>query len=847
MGIATRAVPGPSTSPTGLTAEEVRERVVQGLTNDSPPCAARSTGQILRANVLTPFNFLLGALALAVIVSGSWRDALFGLVLVSNSLIGVVQEMRAKRTLNRLAVLNAPRARVLRDGALVEVPTAEVVLDDILEVRSGDQIVADGVLRDVNGLEVDESLLTGESDHVAKRPGDTILSGSFVMAGSGRGQVTGVGDASYASRVTQEARRYATTSSELMDGINRILRYVTVAVVVIGPVLFISQRRSTETWQQAVQGAAAGLVGIVPEGLVLLTSVAFFAAALTLARRRVLVQELRAVEGLARTDLLCVDKTGTLTEGDITLDRVEELTSDARVVEHALAALAGQVEANATLLAVRRAYPVPPEWRATAAVPFSSERKWSAASFSGHGTWVLGAPEMVMPDSGPGEPVAARAAALSNDGYRVLLLAHTTAPLAAGPLPAGLEPMALITLHETVRRDAAEILGYFAQQDVAVMVISGDNPGTVGAVARRVGVPGADHPFDARQLPSDEEEMGEALARHRVFGRVVPEQKRAMVSALRARGHVVAMTGDGVNDALALKEADIGVAMGSGAPATRAVAQLVLLDDQFAVMPFVVAEGRRVLANIERVAALFLTKNVSSLVLSVSVAVLGLPYPFLPRQLTLVSTLAIGIPGFFLALGPNGRRFESGFVGRVLRFAGPAGVVTALAVMAAYTLARAEQHTPEQAKTAATVVFLIASLWVLVVQARPFRPWKVALVASMAALSVLAFAVPFVRQFCELQLSSPFAMGQSVLIGAAAAVAIEVAGRASGTSARGRAPLAGHEELHERRAEDQHQHEGQQQRDGRPHSAALMVTESPDPIRSSSDAERRSRAIDTSP
>jgi cation-transporting ATPase E len=397
----------------GLTSDQARQRMLAGLGNRRPSGSDRSLADIVRANVLTPFNFLLGVLAVAVMATGSWRDAMFGLVLVANSLIGVTQEVRAKRALDRLAVLDAPRARVVRDGAVVEVATEEVVLDDLLELRAGDQVVADGVLLSVRGLEVDQSLLTGESDHVAKEPGDEVLSGSFVAAGSGRCRVTGVGAASYASRMTEQARRYATTTSELMEGINRILKYVAVAVVVTAPILFLSQRRSTETWQEGVQGTVAGLVGIVPEGLVLLTSVAFFAAARTLARRRVLVRELSAVEGLARIDVICLDKTGTLTQGDIALDHVEELNPVATGIAQALGALAATGEANATLLAVRRAFPAPAEWTETGSVPFASDRKWSAASFAGHGTWVLGAPEMVRPHAGADDPVAARAGALA--------------------------------------------------------------------------------------------------------------------------------------------------------------------------------------------------------------------------------------------------------------------------------------------------------------------------------------------------------------------------------------------------------------------------------------------------
>jgi cation-transporting ATPase E len=763
--------PGP-TGPAGLTAAEVADRVRRRLTNARPHGAGRTLGQILRANVVTPFNLLLGALAVAVLATGSWRDALFGVVIVANSLIGVVQEVRAKRALDRLEVLSAPRARVVRDGRTVDVATTDIVLDDLLELHAGDQVVADGVLLAAEGLEVDEALLTGESDHVAKAAADPVMSGSIVMAGSGRCQVTAVGPSSFAGRIAAEAQRFSTTSSELMGGINRILKAIAFAIPVIGPVLFVSQRRSTETWQEAVQGTVAGLVGIVPEGLVLLTSIAFMGAALTLARRRVLVRELPAVEGLARIDVMCVDKTGTLTAGDISFDHLEVLRPAPGELDAALGALAAGGEANATLLAVRRAFPADPHWEHTAEVAFSSARKWSAVSFAGHGTWVLGAPEMVAP--GVDLP---RAGELAAGGARTLLVAHAGAGLdGTAELPPGLEPVALLALHETLRPDAAEILGYFDRQHVAVKVISGDSPRTVAAVARRAGL-AAPAATDARDLPAAGAELGEILDVNAVFGRVVPEQKRSMVAALQGRGHVVAMTGDGVNDALALKDADIGVAMGSGAPATRSVAQIVLLDDEFAAMPAVVAEGRRVIANIERVASLFLTKNVVSLLLSLSVAVARWPYPFLPRQVTLVSTLAIGLPGFFLALGPNTRRFEPGFVRRVLWFAAPAGVVTAVAVMTAYGVARAEGVTVTEARTAATIVFLMASLWVLAIQARPLLAWKAALVGTMAGLGTLAFALPQAREFFELRLPGPVPTVVAIAMGVAAAGGLEAVGK----------------------------------------------------------------------
>jgi cation-transporting ATPase E len=771
-----RAGQRPPTAALGLTAAEVAERTAQGLANTAQGTTSRSLRDIVRANVLTPFNALLGTLAALVLLTGTPADALFGLLLVVNSGIGILQEVRAKRTLDHLAVLSDPRARVRRDGGVIEIAVEAVVLDDLVELRPGDQVVADCRLGEANGLEIDESLVTGESDPVAKQPGDLILSGSNVVAGSGTAQVTAVGAASFANHLAEEARRFSLTQSELAQGINRILKYVAIALAVVGPILFLSQSSTTSNWRDAVRGAVAGLVGMVPEGLVLLTSVTFFAAALTLARKRVLVRELPAVEGLARVDTLCLDKTGTLTEGQITFAAMEPLGGNSSEVDAALAALASDVAANATMLALRQVFPTPPGWEKVAGVPFSSARKWSASSFQGHGTWVLGAPEIVMGAAPDG--VKERVAVLAAAGSRTLLLARSDAGLSAPPaaLPPGLTPQAVVVFEERIRPDAAETLGYFTAQGVTLKIISGDNPATVGAIARRVHLPGSGEPIDARTLPTDAAQLAAVVGdpERSVFGRVSPQQKRALVHGLQSLGHTVAMTGDGVNDALALKDADIGVAMGSGTAATRAVAQIVLLDSQFAVLPGVVAEGRRVIANVERVANLFLTKNVMSLVLALAVAVARWPFPFLPRHLTLVSTVVIGVPGFFLALGPSSQRFVPGFVGRVLRFAIPAGVIAAIAVFIAYGLARAANNSAAQSKTAATIVLFGVSLWVLVIQARPLRPWKMGLCAAMAVLGGLVFALPVGRQFYDLRLPSALIGIEALALAAAAALVVEV-------------------------------------------------------------------------
>jgi cation-transporting ATPase E len=746
--------------------------------NASAERTSRTFAEIVRANVFTRFNAILGTMLAIILVVGPAQDAVFGIVLVANALIGIVQEVRAKWTLDRLAVLSTPRARVVRDGRVEEVAVEDVVLDDLLELAAGDQVPADGCLHGTDGLEIDESLLTGESDPVDKAPGDEVLSGSFVVAGSGRFQATRVGDDAYARRLATEARRFTLVRSELLAGTNLILKYVTWAIGPTAVLLAFSQFRAHEGWRHALAGVVAGVVAMVPEGLVLLTSMAFAIAAVTLARRNVLVQELPAVEGLARVDVVCLDKTGTITEGVIEFDRLEPFHGGADPVATALGALASGEHGNATMQALCRAFPAPEGWTRTDSVAFSSARKWSAAAFEGEGSWVLGAPEMVL--AGAGEDagdraVRDRADALAAEGRRVLLLARSDAPLAGEDLPPGLAARALVLFEEQVRPDAAETLAYFAAQGVTLKVISGDNPRTVGAVAARVGLSGADAPFDARELPEEPGALAEVLETHSVFGRVTPHQKRAMVGALQARGHVVAMTGDGVNDALALKDADIGVAMGSGAPATRAVAQIVLLDGSFATMPGVVAEGRRVIANVERVANLFVTKTVYAMLLAITVGVVRWEYPFLPRHLTVVSSLTIGIPAFFLALAPNTRRYLPGFVRRVLRFAVPAGFIAASATFSSYALAREVVDVPlDEARTTATLTLLVVGLWVLGILARPLTPWRTGLLVSMVSLFLVIVAVPESREFYALELPETFALACGIAVAGGAAALLEM-------------------------------------------------------------------------
>ena len=792
-----------ATPSTGLTPAQVALRVAAAQTNAVIIRTSRTITEIVRANVLTLFNALLGGLLVVILATGRWQNGLFGLVIVANSGLGIVQEVRAKRMLDRLAVLNAPTARVVREGCTSNVALGDIVLDDLLDVRAGDQIPADGMVRTSEGLEIDEALLTGESEQVPKPAGALVRSGSIVVAGSGRYQATAVGAQAYAARLAADARRFTLVHSELGAGTNRILRWISLALLVVGPLLLWSQFRSVDNhgWRDAVTGAIAGLVGMVPEGLLLLTSLAFVVAAVTLARQQVLVQELPAVEVLARVDVVCLDKTGTLTYGDIAFQQLIPLgRTPGEQIEQALGLLAARASGNATATALAVAFPTS-SWSATAEVPFNSTRKWSAVETATGGTWVLGAPELVLPGALNESEQRARAQAdvQAASGSRVLLLARTSSALphsgtSGSPvlLPSDLQPVALVVLAERVREDATATLAFFLAQGVSLRVISGDNPRTVGAVAMSVGIPGADHPVDARTLPDDLEQLAGMLEQHTVFGRVSPQQKRAVVAALQSRGHVVAMTGDGVNDALALKDADIGIAMGNGSPATRAVAQIVLLDGQFARLPAVVAEGRRVIANIERAASLFLIKNSYSLVLAlITASTLG-AFPLAPIQLTMISTLTIGVPGFILALAPNTQRYVPGFVPRVLRFAVPIGIVTGLAAYAGYRVTRLLDPGTgvAEGRTTATFVILIVSLWSVGVLARPLSGWKLALVTCLVGVAAVVAAVPAIGRTAFLLTTTPLDLAVAAVVGIAGAVFVELTHRAvaAGTS---RLPPAG--------------------------------------------------------
>lgn len=773
----------------GLTAAEVQQRVRDGQANDMPDRASRSVADIVRANVFTRINAILGVLFVLVLATGSIIDGMFGLLIVANSVVGIVQELRAKQTLDKLAIVGQAKPVVRREGRALEVAPREVVLDDLIELGPGDQIVVDGVVEESELLEVDESLLTGEADPIDKATGAQVMSGSFVVSGSGAYRATKVGRDAYAAKLAAEASKFTLVNSELRNGIDTILKVITYLLIPAGLVTIYNQLFSShQSWRAALNGMVAALVPMVPEGLVLMTSIAFAVGVVRLGRRKCLVQELPAIEGLARVDVVCADKTGTLTENGMRLSELRVVGDmPERALREVLAAMASDdPRPNASVAAIKEALADGPGWAQSAVAPFSSAKKWSGFSYGEHGNWLLGAPDVLLDAA---SPIAATAQEIGAQGLRVLLLAASDRPVDAPDAPGVVTAQALVVLEQKVRPDARETLEYFAEQHVAIKVISGDNAVSVGAVASSLGLPGGDRAVDARRLPSAEGELADVLDRETTFGRVRPDQKRAMVGALQSRGHTVAMTGDGVNDVLALKDADIGVAMGAGSPATRAVAQIVLLDNRFATLPYVVGEGRRVIGNIERVSNLFLTKTVYSVLLAFLVGAAGigsqlfhydpLPYPFLPRHVTIAAWFTIGIPAFILSLAPNNERARTGFVPRVLRLAIPSGTVIGVMTFLAYLFAYRGAHQSEaekvQAGTTALITLLIIAVWVLAIVARPWNWWKLVLIGGSVAGYLILFTVPFTKHFFKLDPSNLELTGAAVVCGLIGIALVEAA------------------------------------------------------------------------
>ena len=745
-----------------LSAEAVAERIARGDVNVVEIRTSRSFGEIFRANAFTRVNAIYLVLFLMILGTGYLIDGLFGLLIIVNTVIGMIQEVRAKRTLDRLALLNRAPVRVERAEGLIEVAPEEVVLDEVVLVAAGDQIPVDGVVIDAVGLEVDESLLTGESEPVLGRPGSPLLSASFVVAGSARFVATAVGAHAYAARLAQEASEFRKPPSQLRAGIDKILLYVTWLLIPVGALTIFNQMvLGDQEWRNAIRGLVAALVPMVPEGLVLMTSVAMAVGVVRLGQRHCLVQDLPAIEQLARVNVVCTDKTGTLTEDGMRLSEIERyLDGDVEAVLATIGAAEGRP--NSSMRAILEHVGDLRAIEAERTIAFSSARKWAGTRTREGASWVLGAPDVVLE---AGDAARIRADVLAGEGMRVLAVARSTEPFPDAGLPGGLEAVALVVLDQRLRAEAPGTIAFFAEQGVEVKVISGDNSAAVGAIAVAVGVPEGRGALDARTLDPDAPEFESEVAAHTAFGRVTPSQKRAMVHSLQRSGHVVAMTGDGVNDVLALKDSDVGVAMGSGAPAARAVSRIVLLNDSFATLPHVVAEGRRVIGNIERVATLFLTKTLYSILLAFLIAVTAVPFPFFPRHVTLIAWFTIGIPAFFLALAPNPARAQDGFVRRVLDTAIPGGIGAGVATYGAYLTARAVLGTDDSVevltKSTAFLALIIVAFFVLFTVARPYRLWKAVLVGLMVAGMLTVMLTPLGQQFFLLDMSDP----RMVLIG----------------------------------------------------------------------------------
>ena len=811
----------------GLSAAQAAQLAAEGKANTLPDRSGRSAAQIVRDNVFTRINFMLGVLFIAVILTGSWINSAFGLLIIANSIIGIIQELRAKHTLDSLAVIGEAHPRVRREGEVREIAREEVVLGDIIVVAAGEQVVVDGLVTEADYLEVDESLLTGESDSIHKEPGAAMMSGSFVSSGSGSYRATRVGADAYAAKLTSAASKFSLVDSQLQNGIDRILKAITWVLVPVGLLTIWGQIRVVGLdwaaigahWRDIVLSVTGALVPMIPEGLVLITSTAFALGVIRLGRLKVLVNELPAIEGLARVDTVAVDKTGTLTENTLRFAGLELVpgaavscgpdsgsasggasscsgsssgtareqhdaaaTSAARAQATAREALAQLGAAdpapNSSMEAIQEALGAPAQpWEVTERQPFTSAKKWSGVSFANGQHWIMGAPDVLLDlasaDGSAGAVARERAAAIAATGQRVLLLARSDTPVTAANAPGNLEPLAFILLDQKIRPDASDTLRYFDSQGVAVKVISGDNAAAVGAVTTQLGVD-VGTPVDARTIP--EASFAETINENAVFGRVTPDQKRAMVAALRGAGHTVAMTGDGVNDVLALKDADLGIGMGSGTSATRSVAKIVLLDDKFASLPHVVGEGRRVVGNIERVARLFLTKTVYSAVLAIAVLLFALPYPFVPIHVTITGWFTIGIPAFLLSLPPNNDAARPGFVQRVMRFGFPAGLIVGIATFITYVMlydGAASSAYATQVSTATLLTMIIASSWVLVVVARPYVWWKILLILLPLVGYGVIFLWPLTQRVFMLDSSNSGAMALGTLVGAVGAALIE--------------------------------------------------------------------------
>jgi cation-transporting ATPase E len=754
----------------GLTSAEAARRLHE--LGPLEPQASRSVASIVAGNVFTLFNAILGAFFVLLLALGLFADALFGLIAVINSAIGIRQELKAKRTLDQLALLVAPRAKTVRDGELAELRAEEVVPGDLIRVEPGDQLVADGVVVATRGLTIDESILTGESDGVRKHEGERLLSGAFCLAGSGYYEVDAVREDSHAEQVAGEARAFRHPPSPLQLEVNRVLSATTIVMVPLAVLLLLAFSVRSVELQEAAQTAAAGLVTLIPEGLVLLMSITLAVAAVRLARMNTLVQQIAATEALAAVDTICVDKTGTLTDGTLDLVSVEVADKTQPAVAHeALARFAHSAgERNRTLQVIAERYPGKPE-HAVAEVPFSSAWKWSGVTLDGRGSgrsYVMGAPD-VLARAGALELTPRLQRTLEEHtaaGRRVVAFGETSAVLPDDPgsqPPPRLEPRALVVLEEKLRPDAAETIEFMRRQRVDLKLISGDARQTVTAVAQAVGVRSDAGVIEGPELPDDRAGIALAAERNTIFCRITPEQKKALVGALADRGRFTAMIGDGVNDVPALKQARLAVAMGSGSQITKGIADVVLMRDEFSMLPRAVAVGRRIARNIHRLGRLYATKTVYAGVLILFTAIFGGAFPFLPRQLTIAATLTIGIPSFVLALAPSeGPLYRGRLLRALAAFAVPAGLGIALgSLLSFFMVDEVFAGSLAEGRTAATTTLIVLGLcFILLLERGPGREhitiqsYMLALVAGLGALYALALAAGPVREFFDLELLS---------------------------------------------------------------------------------------------
>ncbi len=738
----------------GLTSLQARQRLEGGWGNEAPGGPGKTEKEIVLSHVFTFFNMVFVVLAVLLAVAGSSiLNMTFMIIVIINTVIGIFQEIRAKRAVDKLSLVADGTVKTIRDGKTLDIPVHELVRDDIVEFHAGDQICADAIVKS-GEIQVNESLITGEADAIAKELGDQLMSGSFVISGTARAQLTAVGADAFAAKLSAEAKTNPSAKrSGMQKSLDGLIRAVGFILIPVGIAMFYQHFKVLELpLRDSAEGTVAALIGMIPEGLYLLTSVALAVSALKLSRQRVLVKDMNCIETLARVDVLCVDKTGTITEPAMEVENVIPLSDhDPRDLETILSAFYdGQEPDNDTAKAMTEMFSRGVGVKCARRIPFASDTKWSAAELKNYGTILIGAPEFIM--GSRFREIREDVNEWSGLGYRVLLVAkYQDYPGDRRLNEKWLEPMALVLLTNRIRPEAPKTFAYFREQGVAIKVISGDNPATVADVARRAGIPGADRYIDATELETDKDFL-RAVEEYTVFGRVTPEQKKRLILALKKKKHTVAMTGDGVNDVLAMKQADCGIAMASGAQAASQVAQLVLLDSDFAAMPGIVGEGRRVINNIQRSAALFLVKNIFSFFLSIITIFTTLPYPLIPLHLSVISTTTIGIPSFFLAMEPNYERVTGRFLVGAFRRALPGGLVNIFVVSMALAFMQIFGLNSDEASTICTAILSVVGLLVLFQISKPMGLWRKVIWTAMAAALVVIFA--FFRGFFYLHIES---------------------------------------------------------------------------------------------